>query len=126
MKKRNRFKRLYQRTGDPIFRGIKNELTSQIRKLQFEIKNESWNKKLQHLNIKDNSLWKFAKIFTKTNDNKIPPLRTPNGLATADAKEADALADHYESVHYFTKDMGSPEFDRQIEKNFERIMKKSA
>lgn len=120
---RNKLRKTYQKTGDYNLKTQQNLLTNQIHQLQRNIQNEKWNKKLENLSTKDNSLWKFAKFFTKSNDKKIPPLKTNTGTATSDKEKADALADHYEKVHHLTKDLGDPDFDKSIDNKYKNLLK---
>lgn len=123
--KRNRFRRIHQRTGDIKIKQIKNNLTNEIKLKISQFKKDSWNKKLSKLNTKDGSLWKLTKHFTRKTNNKIPTLHSTNGLVFEDKEKTEVIANQFEKVHTLTKDFSTYEFNREIKKKYKKILRKT-
>ena len=121
IKYRNALRKLYQKTLSNNVRKIKNKLSNKITKEIASFENKNWQSKLTNLNIKDNSLWKMAKNFTKKNKNYIPTLYGVNGLAVTDYDKANTLAEHYESVHHLTNIPGDDTTEQQVSAKYEQI-----
>lgn len=122
IRKRNRIRNIYQRTKVDIYRQQKNSLSNTITREIQTWNNDNWEKKLQNLNVKDNSIWKTAKSFTKKLDNKIPTLHGPNGLVFTDTEKANVLAENFEQVHHLTENDGDVETETLINNTYEEII----
>lgn len=121
IKDRNTARRKYQRTRISSYKIEKNRLSNLVNR---EIKhhlNDSWNKKLENLKIKDNSIWKTAKTFTKRNDSNIPTLHGPNGLVFSDSDKANVLAQNFEKVHHLTELDGDEDFEKIVQDTYNTI-----
>ncbi|GFU80871.1 RNA-directed DNA polymerase from mobile element jockey [Trichonephila clavipes] len=88
---KNRVRKLYLNTLNPIYRTEANRLQAHIKK-QIKIHTQQvWNNRLKALNTQDNSIWQIQKHFRKSKSN-IPPLIHASGIATSDDQKANALA----------------------------------
>ncbi|CAG5082715.1 Protein of unknown function [Cotesia congregata] len=99
----------YQRTRLDNYKKLKNSLTNEINSRIRDFNNKMWDKKLNKLSVKDNSIWKIAKSFTKKFDNLIPTLHGPNGLAFSEVDKVNTLAENFERVHHLTENDGDDE-----------------
>ena len=122
IKTRNNLRKMYQRTYSEEIRKIKNKLSNVITKKLVNFNNNNWNKKLNSLNIKDNSLWKMAKCFTKTTVTTIPALQGQDGLVYNDLEKSNLLAAHYEKVHNMTNCMRNDAIDRLADATNQSIL----
>ena len=123
IKTRNKLRRICQRTGNQKYLSIKNKLTNLIKRKMTAFSNESWSRKLDKLEIKDNSLWKVAKCLTKKKETLIPVLHGLNGLAISNEDRIAQIADNFENVHHLTEHMGDYDNDRQIHIKYDEINK---
>lgn len=100
IKLRNRFRKLWQRNRNPADRERVNNIS---REIQSEIKihrNAIWRSKLEKLNVRDNTLWKVAKLI-KMERQPVASLVNPNtdAVSLTDAEKAETLATTYENIH---------------------------
>lgn len=118
IKLRNYYRRQYQRHRLDLYKHEKNRLNNII---NYSIKthfNNKWNKKLENLNVRDNSIWKTAKSFTKKFDNVSSTLHSTNGLVFSDKDKAEALANNFERVHHLTEDDGDKATETKVNKTY--------
>ena len=121
IKLRNRYRRKFQKTGNSLHKFLRNSLTKLIQDKIWEIKKDSWGRKLQALN-NDNSnasTWKIYKAI-KSNTQIIPPLTSDLTTAYTDLEKANILAQQFANVHKQTSDSCSP-FDQQATSTLEAI-----
>ena len=102
IKIRNKLRRICQRTNKQEYKNIKNKLSNLIKRKIAIFSNENWNRKLDELEVKDNSLWKMAKCLTKRKETEIPVLHGLNGLAISNEDRVAQIADNIKKVHYLT------------------------
>jgi hypothetical protein len=84
-KNRNHFRNLYNRTLNPAFKSMVNQLNRLIKKETFKLNQTKFEESLQSLKIQDNSLHTFTKVI-KTKKISIPPLKKPNDEFTQKKK----------------------------------------
>lgn len=123
IKERNKNRKIFQRTRNPYYQIKKDLLAEEIKNKLFEYSNKKWKERLEKLTPSNNSLWKLSKFFTKPPVQNIPTLKTSTGFAVKDKDKANALADHFESVHHLTHDFGEKEFDQEILNSYNEIKK---
>ncbi|GFW84556.1 probable RNA-directed DNA polymerase from transposon X-element [Trichonephila clavipes] len=88
---KNRARKLYQQTLNPIHKTEANRLQKLIKKeIRIHAQN-TWNAKLESLETQDNSLWHMQKYFRKKRSD-IPNLTGPNGIASNDEQKANLIA----------------------------------
>ena len=78
---RSNLRNLISKTKSQEIRKIKNRLSNVIKTKILKFSNDNWSKKLKDLKMRDNSLWKTVRSFTKNNNRTIPILHGLNGLA---------------------------------------------
>ncbi|GFX42257.1 probable RNA-directed DNA polymerase from transposon X-element [Trichonephila clavipes] len=89
---KNRARKLYQNTLNPIFKTETNRLQAKIKRELKKHSQETWKNKLIALNTQDNSFWNIQKIF-KHKRVDIPALKTNSGIAITDDQKANLIAD---------------------------------
>lgn len=119
IKQRNNFRRAYQRTGRASFKTLMSNYSRDIKKAIKEHNNKTWDKKLEKLTVKNNTLWQTAKSFTKKSNTSIPTLHSKQGLVFSNIEKANTLADHFETVHHITEDMGDEETEEKASNAYE-------
>ncbi|GFW47317.1 RNA-directed DNA polymerase from mobile element jockey [Trichonephila clavipes] len=93
---KNRARKLYHNTLNPIYKTEANRLQAHNKK-QIKIHTQQvWNDMLKALNTQDNSIWKIQKMFRKNNSN-IPPLTHASDIATSDDQKANTLANSFKT-----------------------------
>lgn len=122
---RNRLRKLFQRTGNFAYRDQKNSLSNLIKSKVKDLRNKNWNEKLEKLSLKDGSLFKLTKYFTKRVDRRLPVLTGENGPITETADKVSIIADHFENAHILTKDFGDRAFDKRVKKKYKKIKRKN-
>ena len=125
IKTRNKLRKICQRTNKQEYKNLKNRLSNLIKRKIAIFSNENWDRKLDKLEVKDNSLWKMAKCLTKRKETEIPVLHDLNGLALSNEDRVAQIADNFEKVHHLTGDMGDYDNDRLIHKVYNEIQKKT-
>jgi hypothetical protein len=98
IKKKNATRKSWQRTGNPIFKEQAKNLAKEIKTRIQENKNKIWQEKIEKLNIKDNSLFKIAKLLKKPKE-PIGIIKVNDTLSITDKEKADTLASFYRDVH---------------------------
>ena len=124
--KRNKFRKMYQRTGDVFYNKLKNKISKEVKVRLAELTNNRWETKLRSLKPSNNTLWKLWKSFTRKSDNKIPTLHGPNGLVYTNKEKADVLnrCYNFEKVHTLTKDFGNKKISKKVKKRYKKIENK--
>ncbi|GFY01649.1 probable RNA-directed DNA polymerase from transposon BS [Trichonephila clavipes] len=93
---KNRARKLYHNTLNPIYRTEANRLQAHIKK-QVKIHTQHvWNDRLKALNTRDNSIWQIQRNFRNSKSN-IPTLTHTSGIATSADQKANALANSFKS-----------------------------
>ena len=95
IRQRNRTRRDFQRTRDPLLRPILNNLGHRIKTEIKRFKNKQWGDFLDSLSPQDNSLWRIKKKLNK-DSNPIPPITVNNITAYTDLEKANFFANAYE------------------------------
>lgn len=98
IKQRNRTRRIWQKTRDPVHKISYKRQTETIREEITAYRNTIWTQKLSKINIYDKSLWKTTKIFRRKLQ-LIPTLEVNNSEAFTDKDKAEMIATQYEEVH---------------------------
>lgn len=96
--RRNNIRKHWQRTQNLQYREQMKELNKEIRKEISNWSNEKWQNKLNSLNTKDYSLWKFTKSLKRKNIY-IPTLTHNNSTYFTDEEKANAIGEIFEQVH---------------------------
>ncbi|GFX52860.1 probable RNA-directed DNA polymerase from transposon X-element [Trichonephila clavipes] len=93
---KNRARKLYHNTLNPIYRTEANRLQAHIKK-QVKIHTQQvWTDRLKALNTHDNSIWQIQKNCRRSKSS-IPTLTHTTGIATSDDQKANALANSFKS-----------------------------
>lgn len=95
---RNRIRKLWQRTRIIEYKVQTIRKTMEIKAKIAKYRNDKWTRKLQKLNINDNSLWRMTKIFKKEY-HPISTLVKNDTEALTDQEKAEMLASQFEEVH---------------------------
>ncbi|KAG7188343.1 hypothetical protein KM043_008000 [Ampulex compressa] len=114
IKRRNKIRKMWQRTRVPQAKMELYEANRTIKRKIREYRNEKWNRQLQKLNPKDNSLWRMTKIF-KTEYNTIPTLEKDDTEAVTTKAKANLLATQFESAHNINLTNNTVEQENVIE-----------
>ncbi|GFV62654.1 probable RNA-directed DNA polymerase from transposon BS [Trichonephila clavipes] len=93
---KNRARKLYHNTLNPIYKTEANRLQAHIKKQIKIYKQQVWNDRLKALNTQDNSIWQIQKNFRNSKSN-IPTLSHASGIATSDDQKANALANSFKA-----------------------------
>lgn len=96
IRNRNHFRNLFKRSRDPALKSSVNLLNRMIRQQVFQEKKTAFERKLQSLSFKDNSLFRFAKHL-KRKKSTIPPIADSIGTHFSDKDKADAFARSFQS-----------------------------
>ncbi|KAF2879443.1 hypothetical protein ILUMI_26723 [Ignelater luminosus] len=80
---------------NPAHRARANALAVEVRNAITVQRNESWEAKLESLDLADNSLWRMAKVL-RHKWSPIPPIHGERGLAHTDEQKVEAFADNLE------------------------------
>ncbi|GFT68091.1 transposable element Tc1 transposase [Trichonephila clavipes] len=88
---KNKAKRLYNRTLNPIHRTNYYKAQANLKKALKKHSQQSWQTRLESLNTTDNSLWQCQKFFRKKRSS-IPNLISSSGHACSDDQKANLLA----------------------------------
>ncbi|GFX27025.1 probable RNA-directed DNA polymerase from transposon X-element [Trichonephila clavipes] len=88
---KNKAKRLYNRTLNPIHRTNYYKAQANLKKALKKHSQQSWQTRLESLNTTDNSLWQCQKFFRKKRSS-IPNLISSSGPACSDDQKANLLA----------------------------------
>ncbi|GFU12820.1 probable RNA-directed DNA polymerase from transposon BS [Trichonephila clavipes] len=91
---KNRARKLYQQTLNPIHKTEANRLQKLIKKEIRVHSQNTGNAKLESLETQDNSLWQMQKYFRKKRSD-IPNLTGPNGIASNDEQKANLIANTF-------------------------------
>lgn len=103
IKVRNRFRKIWQRTGIRDYQTRTKDTTKLIRTKIYNHKNQTWERKLQSLSTTDNSLWKLGKVL-KAKANTIPAITKHGQTYITDIDKANLLADTFEEIHRLPDD----------------------
>lgn len=102
IRERNNARRVWQRSRNHVDKFYMNELSSRIRILTRNHKNQQWQNKLSALESGSAKFWKLAKIMKKPQP-PMPTLEGPNNLIySTDSEKAEAIADVFERVHHIS------------------------
>ncbi|GFW51629.1 RNA-directed DNA polymerase from mobile element jockey [Trichonephila clavipes] len=88
---KNKAKRLYNRTLNPIHRTSYYKAQANLKKALKKHSQQSWQTRLESLNTTDNSLWQCQKFF-RNKRSSIPNLISSSGPACSDDQKANLLA----------------------------------
>ncbi|GFX83029.1 probable RNA-directed DNA polymerase from transposon BS [Trichonephila clavipes] len=103
---KNRARKLYQQTLNPLHKTEANRLQNLIKKEIRKHAQNTWNAKLESLETQDNSLWRMQKYFRKKRSD-IPNLTGPNGIASNDEQKANLIANTFIDNYTENKNQGS-------------------
>jgi hypothetical protein len=92
---KNRARKIARRTGYPIDRTTANRLQFEVKQALSDFRNEQWERKLDSLNVEDNSIWKMVKLL-RNNRKPLPPIHGAHGMVYTDEEKAEAFADSLE------------------------------
>ena len=87
-----------------------------------KLENDSWDKKLKILNVKDNSIWKMAEAFTEQTNNTTSTLHGTQRLAFSNKQKANVLAENFEKVHHLTENMCNSKLSRLVNTKYKEIL----
>jgi hypothetical protein len=97
---KNATRRRWQRRADPALQEQIKNMTKDIKAQIYKNKNKIWQERIEKLNIKDNTLYKTAKLLRKSKTPApVGNLITNNTTAITDKQKADTLARFYSDVH---------------------------
>jgi hypothetical protein len=94
---KNLARRLVHRTGDAVDRREANRLGNEVKYalIDHHHRNDQWERKLESLTAKDNSIWRMAKAL-RPDRKPIPPIHGTVGLDFSNDEKAEAFADSLE------------------------------
>jgi Reverse transcriptase (RNA-dependent DNA polymerase)/Endonuclease-reverse transcriptase len=104
IRNRNKFRNLFQKTLNPAFKSATNQLNRLIKQETAALNQFSFEKKLENLSFRDNSLFQFAKSLKSAKKN-LPPIKTLDPvrpLAFCNQDKANTLAAGFLSSHETT------------------------
>jgi hypothetical protein len=90
-----RGRKVARRTGFPMDRTTANRLQFEVKQALSDFRNEQWERKLDSLNVEDNSIWKMVKLL-RNNRKPLPPIHGAHGMVYTDEEKAEAFADSLE------------------------------
>jgi len=96
IQEKNRVRRRFQRTRDPILGRLKNRLQSQVHEEISQLKQDRWTQKIQSLQTEDNSLWRLQKVL-RNPYKPLSPIHGTQGVKYTNADKAEAFADSLEA-----------------------------
>lgn len=106
-KERNRYRNLFTKTRNPLYRSLTSRAQQLIKFHTNEMCEMEINQKIESLNIKDLSLYQFARNL-KRKQSYIPPLKSQiDDLAFSNEQKSDLLANSFEKSHLLTKNCTS-------------------
>lgn len=111
---KNATRKRWQYTRSELSKKIYNNLTKKCRSEIRKYQNETWNKRLTELSVKDNSLWQMVRAL-RNKSSSVPTLRKNDKLAQTDEEKANLLADHLEHQFSPNTDPQEPEFSWHVE-----------
>lgn len=112
---KNKLRRSWQRTRDPLYKLEVNRLQKRINKELYEHRNQSWNEFLTELTPEDNSLWRIHKFFKKKDQPSIKgPIATLNGISYTDLDKAEAIACELETQFQLNADLVDKDTEEEV------------
>ncbi|GLV39180.1 hypothetical protein CBL_21259, partial [Carabus blaptoides fortunei] len=92
---RNRARRRWQHTADPVDRVTKNRLATQVHDALRELRNQRWRELLDDMDENENSMWRISKAL-RVKKNPVPVIHSRNGLVYTATDKAEAIAEELE------------------------------
>lgn len=121
-KERNRYRNLYSKTCDPLYKSLVSQLNRLIRFHTNEMCDNDFSAKVASLNVKDLSLYQFARNL-KRRKSAVPPLKNDQGdLIYSSEDKSNLLAKSFESSHSLTLDWPSIH-DNKVKKSIDKLKK---
>lgn len=100
-RQRNNARRQWQRSRDPAFRQICNELNRSISLKVNELKNIQWSQQLAKFSTNCRTMWKIGKCL-KNQIKYVPPFKVNGETIVTDQNKSNALADQFVKSHLLT------------------------
>ncbi|KAF4531621.1 hypothetical protein B566_EDAN017654 [Ephemera danica] len=89
--RKNKIRKQWQQTRLPFFKRQLNQMQKIISEQIIMHNSSLWEKKLNSLQLKDNSIWRIRKALIRTIQH-FPPLHTPHGIVFSPKLKANAIA----------------------------------
>lgn len=119
---RNRYRKLFTNTRLPLCKSLVSQLTNMIRIHTDNLCEENFRDKIKSLDIKDLSLYQFARNL-KRKKSIVPPLKnSQNDLAFTSRQKAELFAESFKNSHQLTLDWPS-KHENQVKKSINKIAK---
>ncbi|GFV64429.1 hypothetical protein TNCV_955871 [Trichonephila clavipes] len=119
---KNRARKTFQRTLNPIHKTETNRLQSLLKK-ELRIHNQNtWATKLASLETQDNSLWQMQKHFRKKRSN-IPNLTSPTDIASNDEQKANLIANTF--IDNYTENKRPENYTTNIDSHVTNTLRNS-
>ncbi|KAL4097164.1 hypothetical protein QTP88_021983 [Uroleucon formosanum] len=107
----------WQRTKYPSDKNCLNSLSTQLKRLMSNFRNQSFTNYIASLSFKDGSIWKTTKKASKEKTS-YPPLKQPNNTwAIEDSVKADLFKTHLAEVFKPHYNINNPAFSNEIEQS---------
>lgn len=122
VKCRNSYRNKFIRTGDSFFRSVVSQINNMIKNATNTINRESFDLKVENLNIYNQSLYQFAKSL-KNKSTASKPLQTGGtSLAYSNQAKANALAAAFAHCHRVSSNLKSNK-ENQVKKSVDKLAK---
>ena len=122
IKRKNAYRRRYQRTRECIYENAMNVLIKSINHKIYVWRNKVWSDKLASVKPGNKTLWKVVKKI-KNKRRSIAPLLTNKGYVFKESDKVNALAENFEKIYKSNLNMGSIHNDRKIVRNVNVFLK---
>lgn len=107
IRKRNSFKRKFQRTGRVPQKILASKLTKIIHARIDDLKNDKFSRDIERMDPRSRPFWKVAKIL-KSKPQQVPPLKLNDSLLITHEEKANAIGAHFVSSHNLGSTIVSP------------------
>lgn len=121
IKIKNKVRKKYQKTLNPIYKTEYNRLNKQVKTLCQNHRMDSWNDKISSLCREDNSIWQFAKTVRNTKINNLP-LKGPNGNIYLEKDKATIFKSTMAEQFSLNKDPTNPATDILVNNLYDEII----
>lgn len=116
IKTRNRARKLWQATRNPIMRALKNKLSKRVKYRIDQQKEKYMENEIKKLDNKDNTLWKNLNKFEKKKQI-IHKIVSDNQTYTNDQEIAEAIAVNYEHIYKGNEQLGEYETEMEVQRS---------
>jgi Reverse transcriptase (RNA-dependent DNA polymerase)/Endonuclease-reverse transcriptase len=111
--RKNTLRRWWQQTRDASTKTLINFLESDIKTKINELRNDSWQDKLQNIHPNNQAVWQTARLF-KTSSKAMPPLKHDEKIILSPIEKAEILGIEFHANHNNPLMCNNPQFTSEV------------